>query len=111
MKFFLTLLIMTTIGLAAAMVVVVDQLLRWLPVLVVAAAAFAAVRISRRWRHPHPRGTTVHQALVNVPEVTAFAAIRSSTAYGAPAGVHRPPPIARRVVVDGTVIDEDGHRG
>jgi hypothetical protein len=68
----------------------------------------------------------VPPAVVNVPDETAFAAIAATTAHMAPVPAHQPsPPFARRsarvvrgehaapwrVVVDGTVISEDGHRG
>jgi hypothetical protein len=125
MKLFLTLLCIVVITLAAAVLVAVDLLLRWLPVLVVAAAVIAAVKSSRR-RHPQARGAIEPSAVVNVPDATAFAAVGVTTAHMAPGPAHQPsPPFARRsarvvrgehaapwrVVVDGTVISEDGHRG
>ncbi|SBS77452.1 exported hypothetical protein [uncultured Mycobacterium sp.] len=113
MKFFLTLLCMIVIGLAAAVLVVVDLLLRWLPVVAVVAAVFAAVKISRRWRNPQARRASVAQSVVNVPDVTAFAAIRSTAAHRlAPVRVGQTAHAAPRpVVVDGIVISQDGHRG
>lgn len=112
MRFFLTLLCMIVIGLAAAVLVVVDLLLRWLPVVAVVVAVIAAVTISRRWRNPHQRRGSVAQSVVNVPDVTAVAAIRSTAAHLAPVRVDQVAHAAPRpIVVDGTVISQDGHRG
>lgn len=112
MRFFFTLLCMIMIGLAVAALVVVEFLMRVLPLVVLAAVVVAAVKVSRRWRQPHARGAIVSRSMVNVPDAAAFAATgsRQSDSIAAPVGQggHVAP---WRVVVDGTVIGEDTRRG
>lgn len=109
MRFLFTLLCMFVIGLAAAALVVVDLLMRSLPLVVLAAVVMAAVKVSRRRRHPHARAAMVSPSVVNVPDAAAFAAIRTRQSDPTPALVGHAAPW--RVVVDGTVIGEGSHRG
>ncbi len=117
MRVLLTLLCMAVIATAAAVLVVVDLLMRWLPLILIVGAVVVAVRLLRR-RHPDHRRAAWEAAVLNVPDSAAFAAtsapraaLRHHSTF--PAAVNGAPRdhTRRPIVIEGSVIGHGGHRG
>jgi len=105
--------VMGTIAVAAAVIVAVDALMRLLPLLIVALAVWAVLRVGGRHQRRGRARSVPAQPPARQPPVRPVTAARTADAYPGRwvmvpvwIGPMTPPP--RHPVIDGEVLGEDG---
>jgi hypothetical protein len=121
MKLIVTFLCMGLIVFVATALVVIDLIIKLLPLIIIAVVALVGLRISHRRREPATALRTPSAAQCNVPDTAAFV----SASQAADLHAARQPDIVNderprryvstyqqdHTVIDAEVISEDDHRG